>query len=188
MAHPLRSPIAATRPRSSGSPRASSRRPSDLVRCTPSARGRPLLCHPERANGVSESKDPLNLGGCPSTLFPRADPGPGCRASLIGIVGMITRSIPPRLCRSSRPQVQSRRNTKSPLGSDFVRRVHAGEGPKSAGRLRRPRTSSARCRFRLLLRPQTRRNLAPASGRHLTTSPGPRDEALHSSDRRRTLF
>jgi hypothetical protein len=36
------------------------------------------------------------------------------RASLVGFVGMITRSIPPRLCRSSRPQAQSRRDTKSP--------------------------------------------------------------------------
>jgi hypothetical protein len=42
--------------------------------------------------------------------------------------------------------------------------------------------------FGLLLRPTIRGHLAPASGRQLTPSPGPRDEAPHSSGRRRLGF
>ncbi|MEJ2581829.1 MAG: hypothetical protein P8127_09395, partial [Acidobacteriota bacterium] len=40
--------------------------------------------------------------------------------------------------------------------------------------------------FGLLLRTAMRGRLAPASGRHPTTSRDPRDEALHSSGRRRS--
>jgi len=58
----------------------------------------------------------------------------------------------------------------------------AGRGPvlltpRSARRLRRPR----RCRYGPLLRPAIRRDLARASAHHLTTSRGPRDEALRAS-------
>ncbi len=55
------------------------------------------------------------------------------RALLVGFVGMITRSIPPRLCRSSRPQAQSRRDTKSPLELRF----RDGELPLVSARGRR---------------------------------------------------
>ena len=68
----------------------------------------------------------------PFTLFPRADSGPGGRALLVGFVGMITRSIPPSLCRSSLPQIQPRRDTKSPLSLRF--RVGAKASVEARGR------------------------------------------------------
>ncbi len=68
-----------------------------------------------------ESSHVLGSTKCSNLLrgILRADFGPGVRASLVGFVGMITRSIPPCLCRSSHTQAQSRRDTESPLSLRF---------------------------------------------------------------------
>lgn len=60
--------------------------------------------------------------------------------------------------------------------------------PDSLSRLRLDSPASRARVLGLLLRPAIRGHLTPASGRYLTTSPGPRDEALHSTGRRQSLF
>jgi len=87
------------------------------------------------------------------------------------------------ICPSS---LQSEKRTQRPklvaIAESPLRCDSAGPGsvllrPRSARRLRRP----CRCCYRPLLRPAIRRNLAVASDRHLTTSRGPRDEALRNN-------
>jgi len=112
--------------------RPSERKHSSVDPTSPTARlrraGGPSPCHPERAtcHGEAVGRSRKRVDGPPearelatSTHFPRADPGPGGRVSLVGCVEMTTRSISPCLCRSSRPQVQSRRDTKSPPSLRF---------------------------------------------------------------------
>jgi len=99
-------------------------------------------------------------------------------------------SLPPRRklmrnagCPSS---LQSEKRTQRPklvaIAESPLRSDSAGPGsvllrPRSAWRLRRPR----RCHSRPLLRPAIRGHLARASAHQLTTSRGPRDEALRNS-------
>jgi len=77
--------------------------------------------------------------------------------------------------RTQRPKLVA--IAKPPLRSGFAGPSSILLPPRSARRLRRP----WRCCSGPLLRPAIRRNLAVASDRHLTTSHGPRDEALRDS-------
>ena len=77
--------------------------------------------------------------------------------------------------RTQRPKLVA--IAKPPLRYGFAGPGSVLERPRSVWRLRRP----WRCRYGPLLRPAIRRNLAVASDRQLTTSSGPRDEALRNS-------
>jgi len=77
--------------------------------------------------------------------------------------------------RTQRPKLVA--IAESPLRCDSARPGSVLLPPRSARRLRRP----CRCCYGPLLRSAIRRNLARASAHHLTTSRGPRDEALRNS-------
>jgi hypothetical protein len=100
------------------------------------------------------------------------------RVFLPPLVGTTRRSVPPRSSRRNAPRgpISSRsRNLRYAAVSRGL--ILSLQRPRSAWRLRRP----WRCSYGPLLRPAIRRNLAVASDRHLTTSHGPRDEALRNS-------
>jgi len=78
------------------------------------------------------------------------------------------------ICPSS---LQSEKRTQRPKLVAIAESPLRCDSAGSARRLRRP----CRCCYRPLLRPAIRRNLAVASDRHLTTSRGPRDEALRNN-------
>jgi hypothetical protein len=84
-------------------------------------------------------------------------------------------SSPPSLIATPGPPAARSRNRRC---TPIPRSVAAFEvTPRSAS----PLTGlTARRAFGLLLRSTTRRNLAPASGHHLTPPRGPRDEALRT--------
>jgi hypothetical protein len=147
MARPPRSSTSATRPRSSGSPRASSRR---------SVVPRPLRGFAAQAGQFSaiptersEWRDPINFRSSPHHPFPsRRDWTwmPRFARRLRRDDHEIDPSLPLSLIAASRSNLGATRNLR--CRSDFVRRAPAGECPKSAWRLRRLRTPSARCLFR----------------------------------------
>ena len=132
-----------------------------------------------RAGGLIETAMAIPSGTTPppSLNWNRAGAGPRCRASLVSIVGMATRPIPPRLRRSSRPQAHRRRDR----GIVFALRFRGATLSRlqPSGR-RRTFGAHGRRAFGLLLRPTMRRDLAPASGHHLTLPRVPRNEALRA--------
>jgi len=117
-------------------------------------------------------------GSTPLPVLDRADSGPLAAFSSLRSVGMAGRPIPPSLQsekRTQRPKLVA--IAKPPLRCGFAGPRTVLQRPRSAWRLRRP----WRCCYGPLLRPAIRGHLARASAHHMTTSHGPRDEALRNS-------